>query len=121
MVLLHKKLGKLKGGKRMKSNFLSILFGCMVFLSILMFLCLYNALKGPRYTDRMICINIIATLSVSFICILSVYLKESFLVDIALVYSMLSFLAVIVLCRIVTLYHQGWLLYKERREEKGHD
>ncbi len=46
------------------------------------------------------------------------YLKESFLVDIALVYSMLSFLAVVVLCRIVTLYHQGWLLYKERREEE---
>ncbi len=95
-----------------------LLFGCMIFLSILMFLCLYKALKGPRYTDRMICINLIATLAVSFICILSIYLKESFLVDIALVYSMLSFLAVVVLCRIVTLYHQGWLLYKERREEE---
>ena len=95
-----------------------VLFGCMVFLSILMFFCRYKALKGPRYTDRMICINVIATLAVSFICILSVYLKEAFLVDIALVYSMLSFLAVVVLCRIVTLYHKGWLLYKERREEE---
>lgn len=95
-----------------------VLFGCMVFLSILMFFCLYKALKGPRYTDRMICINVIATLAVSFICILSVYLEESFLVDIALVYSMLSFLAVVVLCHIVTLYHKGWFLYKERREEE---
>ena len=95
-----------------------ILFGCMVFLSILMFFCLNKALKGPRYTDRMICINVIATLAVSFICILSVYLDETFLVDIALVYSMLSFLAVVVLCRIVILYHKGWLLYKERREEE---
>ena len=66
----------------------------------------------------MICINVIATLAVSFICILSVYLDETFLVDIALVYSMLSFLAVVVLCRIVILYHKGWLLYKERREEE---
>ena len=95
-----------------------ILFGCMVFLSILMFFCQYKELKGPRYTDRMICINVIATLAVSFICILSVYLDETFLVDIALVYSMLSFLAVVVLCRIVILYHKGWLLYKERREEE---
>lgn len=98
-----------------------ILFLCMVFISVLMFFCLYRALKGPRYTDRMICINIIATLAVSFICILSVYLKESFLVDIALVYSMLSFLAVVVLCKIVTLYHQGWLLSKERREEEKNE
>ena len=96
----------------------TMLFVCMIIISILMFLCLYKALKGPRYTDRMICINIIATLAVSFICILSVYLEESFLVDIALVYSMLSFLAVVVLCSIVTEYHQGWLLYKERREEE---
>ena len=98
-----------------------VVFGCMVFLAICMFFCLYKALRGPRYTDRMVCINMIATLGISFICILSVYLQEAYLVDVALVYAMLSFLAVIILCRIVTLYHKGWLLHKERREEEKSD
>ncbi len=98
-----------------------VLFGCMIFIAILMFFCLYKALKGPRYTDRLICINMIATLTFSFICILSVYLREAFLMDIALVYSMLSFLAIVVLCRIVTLYHKGDFFYQKRKEQQKHD
>ncbi len=98
-----------------------ILFGCMIFISILLFFCLYKALKGPRYTDRLICINMIATLTVSFICILSVYLQEAFLIDIALVYAMLSFLAIIVLCRIVTLHHKEYFIYQKRKEKQKYD
>ena len=98
-----------------------ILSGCMSSIPILLLFCLYKALKGPRHTVRLFCINMIATLTVSFICILSVYLQEGFLIDIALVYAMLSFLAIIVLCRIVTLHHKEYFIYQKRKEKQKYD
>ncbi len=93
-----------------------IFIGCMILISIGIFLCFIRAVKGPRFTDRVVAINMIGTLAVVFICMLSVFLKESALVDIALVYTLLSFLAVVILCRVVTFHHKGRLLFLKRKE-----
>lgn len=93
-----------------------VLLGCMIFLAICTFFCLVRAIKGPRFTDRLVGINMIGTIGVVFICMLSVYLREAFLVDVALVYTLLSFLTVVILCRVVMLHHQGRLLAKKREE-----
>ncbi|NLK36738.1 MAG: sodium:proton antiporter [Epulopiscium sp.] len=93
-----------------------IFIGCMIVLSASIFLCFIRAVKGPRFTDRVVAINMIGTLAVAFICMLSVYLEETALVDIALVYTMLSFLAVVILCRVVTFHHKGRLLFLKRKE-----
>ena len=93
-----------------------VLLGCMIFLSVCVFVCLVRAIKGPRFTDRLVGINMIGTIGVVFICILSVYLRETFLVDVALVYTLISFLTVVLLCRVVMLHHQGRLLAKKREE-----
>ncbi|MCI2057471.1 MAG: monovalent cation/H+ antiporter complex subunit F [Oscillibacter sp.] len=71
-----------------------------------MFAALVRAILGPRFTDRIIAVNMINTMVVAIICILSVYLKEEFLVDVALVYALLSFLTVTVLARMVIVRHQ---------------
>ena len=72
-----------------------------------------RAIKGPKITDRIVAVNMIGTLTIIIICILAVYLKESYLVDVALVYAMISFLAVVVLCKVYT----GVYLEKKKKEE----
>lgn len=50
--------------------------------------------------------------------LLSVWMKEDFLVDVALVYALLSFLSVVVVSRLV-LTRRHKQLEKERRERTG--
>jgi len=69
-------------------------------LAILIFFCLIRALKGPEISDRVICVNMIGTLVIIIIAVLTVFLGEAWLADIAAVYAMISFLAVVVLTKI---------------------
>ena len=52
------------------------------------------------------------------ICLLSVYLDEAMLIDVALVYGLLSFLAVVIICHVVTLHHKGRQLHLKQKEEE---
>ena len=66
------------------------------------------ALRGPHFTDRLVAINLLSTLTLSMICLLSVYLGEDFLMDVALIYALVSFVAVAVLSRLITQrYRRG--------------
>lgn len=69
-------------------------------LGILLFLCLLRAILGPRIADRVVGINMIGTIVIMMIAILALMLGEGYLVDIAIIYAMLSFLAVVVLAKI---------------------
>ena len=53
-------------------------------------------------TDRIVVINSIGTMTISVIAILSVMLDEAYLLDVCLIYAMISFVAVIVLTKIYT-------------------
>ena len=64
-----------------------ILVGAMVIRSII----------GPRITDRILSINMLGTMVICTIAILSQYLGESYLVDVALIYAMISFATVLIL------------------------
>lgn len=74
--------------------------GALVFLSVLVLCCLIRAIRGPRIADRIVAINMIGTMTIVMICILSLMLGEGYLVDVALIYAMISFLAVVVLCKV---------------------
>ena len=95
-----------------------IMEGSMVLLIIGIFLAFARAVRGPRFTDRIVAINMIGTMTSAIICILSEYLGQTSLVDVALVYSLLSFLAVVILCHVVTLHHKGRELYLRRKEQE---
>ena len=69
-------------------------------LGVLLFLCLLRAILGPRIADRVVGINMIGTIVIMMIVILALMLGEGYLVDIAIIYAMLSFLAVVVLAKI---------------------
>lgn len=82
-------------------------------LALLMVAALVRAILGPRFTDRVIAVNMINTMAVAQIAILAVRLKEDFLVDVALVYALLSFLTVVVMTRLVLLRHRRKQLHRE--------
>lgn len=74
--------------------------GAMAVLGLMLFVCLYRAVKGPTVADRIIAINMTGTITIGLILFLALLLKEGYLIDIALIYALLSFLAVVLLCRI---------------------
>lgn len=74
--------------------------GALVALSLLTVCCLIRAIRGPRIADRVVAINMICTLTLCMIAILGVALNEGYLADVALIYSLLGFLAVAVLCKV---------------------
>ena len=95
-----------------------ILEATMIVLAVGMCLAFLRAVKGPRFTDRIVAVNMIGTMTTAVICILSGYLGETALVDVALVYTLLSFLAVVIICHVVTLHHKGRQLYLSRKAKE---
>ena len=78
---------------------------CLLALGIL--LCLIRAIRGPRYTDRVIALNEICTLVIFVICSLSYLLGKAYLVDVAILYGLLNLLAVAVLSRVTVERHRN--------------
>lgn len=72
----------------------------LVILGIVAILCLLRAVIGPTPADRVVACNMMGTVVMAIIAVLAVRLGETYLGDICLVYAMISFLAVIVLCKV---------------------
>ena len=87
----------------------------MIFLSITSIVCLIRAILGPRFTDRVLGINVVNVKIIILITILAAYLGKGYLVDIALVYATISFLSVVVLSRTFLKDY----LSKQGRKEGG--
>jgi len=74
-----------------------LMFIAMLVLAIAIFFCLFRAILGPRFTDRLVAVNLIGTKVIILICVVAIYISEAYVVDIALIYALISFLAVVVL------------------------
>ena len=79
-----------------------LLTGAVIVLAVLIIVSLIRSVRGPRIADRIIAVNMIGTMVILILAILSVYLEESYLVDVCLIYAMISFLGVVVLCQVYT-------------------
>lgn len=91
-----------------------ILFvAALVVLAIMIILCLIRAIIGPRIADRIVATNMMGTIVMVIIAILAIMLGEGYLVDICIIYAMISFLAVIVLTKV----YMG--VYREKKEEEN--
>lgn len=95
--------------------------GALVLIGLLILCCLVYGVRGRRFTDRVVAVNVVGTLTISGISILAFALGESYILDIALIYALLNFLAVLVLCRVVTLRAKGRLrhLNETQKPEEG--
>ena len=94
----------------------TLLIIAMAVLGVCLFICLFRAFRGPTPADRVIAVNMTGTIVITMILFLSLLLKEGYLVDIALIYAMLSFLAVVLLCRISIGAHRAQKQKEEKRD-----
>ena len=85
----------------------------MCVLMTALFFCMIRALRGPSIADRIVAMNVIGTIVILLICLLTYFLKEDFLIDVAILYALLNLLIVVILCRVMSARH------RELKEEKG--
>lgn len=88
----------------------------LIVLGAAMLCCLLRVIIGPRIADRIIGVNMLGSLAMIVICILAYMLKEGYLTDVAIIYSMLSFLAVVLLTKIYIGVYRG---HHRNKEKKG--
>ena len=65
-----------------------------------LFFALLRAIRGPRVADRIMGVNMIGTIVSATLAILSVWLRQSWLLDVCSLYALISFLAVVVLAKV---------------------
>lgn len=91
---------------------------CMVIISILFMCALLRAVRGPRVTDRLVAVNMIGTMTIAIIAILSEVLGEGGLLDICLIYALISFLAIVVLEKVYMGVYRQRKIHKIEQEKK---
>ena len=73
---------------------------------------LLRAIRGPRIADRIMGINMIGSMVSVTLAFLSVWLRQSWLLDVCILYAMISFLGVVVLAKVCIA---------AKRQEADHD
>ena len=81
-------------------------------LAIGLLFALLRAIRGPRIADRIMGINMIGSMVSVTLAILSVWLRQSWLLDVCILYAMISFLGVVVLAKVCIA---------AKRQEADHD
>jgi multicomponent Na+:H+ antiporter subunit F len=71
---------------------LNLILAVSIFLSVLIVLSIYRALKGPTVSDRVIAINLMTTLVIAIIGLLAYYFDQTSFIDVAILYAMIGFL-----------------------------
>lgn len=87
----------------------------LIILALMLILCLVRAIIGPRIADRLVSVNMMGTMVMVIISTLAVVMQEGYLVDICLIYAMISFLAVVVLTKV---YTGVYLEAKDKKSKK---
>ncbi len=79
-----------------------LMTAAVVVLAVMIILSIIRSILGPGISDRIIAVNMIGTMVIMVTAIFSVWLDENYLVDVCLIYAMISFLGVVVLCKVYT-------------------
>ena len=85
----------------------AVLTAAMAVLALGTVACLVRAVIGPTNADRLIAANMTGTQVICLICIHAARTGEHGFTDVAMIFSMFSFLAAAVLVRIVTERRKG--------------
>lgn len=89
-----------------------LMSAAVIILAVLVIASIIRSVLGPKISDRIIAVNMTGTMIIMIIAVLSVMLDENYLVDVCLIYAMISFLGVVVLCKVYT----GVYLQKKNRK-----
>ena len=84
---------------------LSIAFGAV---TIAMFLALLRIVRGPTLADRVVALDLMATLAMGFILIYAVTTAQTILLDIAIVLALIAFLGTVAFAYFIEKREYPW-------------
>ena len=100
----------------------SLYTGALVVLAAFIGLVLIAAAVKKTATDRILCINMVGTMVIVSLAILSQMLDEPYLLDVSLIYTMISLISVLILARVYIPDRQTRDPFEEPIEEdSGHE
>jgi multicomponent Na+:H+ antiporter subunit F len=73
----------------------------MVVLLVSMILVLWRLVKGPTAADRVVAMDLLSVLVVTFLVALSIHTRETSYLDVAIAYACIAFLGTIALARFI--------------------
>ncbi|NLB38311.1 MAG: sodium:proton antiporter [Clostridiales bacterium] len=82
--------------------------------AVMVIACFIRAVKGPTIADRIVAINMIGTQIIIMVGVTALLLGEGYLTDVSLLYALISFLAVVVLCKV----YMGVFLERQAKTRK---
>lgn len=85
---------------------------------MLVVLVLMRAVIGPRVADRLMAINMVGTIGIFLMAVISVLLNEDYLLDISIIYAMISFLSVVILTKVYMGVHEENVLKRHKIERE---
>lgn len=94
----------------------TLFIALLIVLSFMLLVCLIRAVKGHRVADRLMAVNMMGTMVMVMISILALLLREGYLVDICLIYAMISFLSVVVISKVYIGIYEEQHHYQEDAE-----
>ena len=71
----------------------------LIVLAFVIFGYFLRTILGPHFADRILAVNSISTVIMLFIGFIAVIQGENYIVDMALIYAVLGFVSVIILCK----------------------
>ena len=80
---------------------MNLLIYALIGLTVLLVAGLVRIIIGPTIWDRLLSMNLVTTKIVMSIAVLAVLMNRSFLIDVAIVYSLLGFIASILIARFI--------------------
>ncbi len=68
-------------------------------ITVAVILALIRAVRGPTSPDRVVGVDIMITVTIAFMVLLSLFFERKIYLDVALIYAVLSFVGVIAIAR----------------------
>lgn len=95
--------------------FMIFVFGAF---AVMFILCLIRMIIGPNVADRLLASNMIGGPVICTIAVLGILLDETYLLDVGLIYTLISFLAVVIISQIYIGVYREKNQKQELREKK---
>lgn len=72
-----------------------------ILLTLTIGLCIIRGILGPTSADRLMAMNVIGTKTIILISIVSFVMKETYFIDVVIVYSMINFLGSVGIAKLI--------------------
>jgi multicomponent Na+:H+ antiporter subunit F len=78
---------------------ISFLEGVVIAITVAFLLTFFRVIKGPTTGDRVIALDAATTITTALLVILAVVYEREWLIDVAIIYALLSFVTIIAIAR----------------------